>query len=112
MILINNVIFRKNPSHKRQFAHPGDDDYVPPMDIDDDSDMEESDKPECEFGVNCFRKNPQHKKAYKHTRFPQPRRQAALKGSAAFISIFFVRIIMCNQSYDLDNKCISISLLI
>ena len=63
--------YRKNPQHKFEEAHPGDDDYKDPND--EESDQE---KPECEFGLDCYRKNPAHRKEYKHTRKPQPKRVA------------------------------------
>ena len=40
-----------------------------------DSD-ENEDKPECEYGVDCYRKNPQHRKDFKHTVRPLPTRKA------------------------------------
>lgn len=67
-------------------AHPGDSDFV-----DQDNDAEKSDgdddRPECEYGVDCYRANPRHKKEYKHTRQPQPQRRAKRKG--LFVCFFF-----------------------
>lgn len=60
--------YRKNPAHRAEQAHPGDDDYEEMkanMDMNsyDDNDM---DKPECPFGKACYRQNPQHKRDFKH----------------------------------------------
>merc|ERR1712173_341450 len=60
--------YRKNPVHRFEEAHPGDDDYKDP------NEEEDQDKPECEFGLDCYRKNPAHRKEYNHTRKPQPKR--------------------------------------
>ena len=49
--------YRKNPVHKSEEAHPGDDDYKDP----DDDDCEDDERPECEFGTKCYRKNPSHR---------------------------------------------------
>lgn len=47
------------------------------QDSDSDQDDEsDDDRPECEFGKNCYRKNPQHRKEYKHTTNPRPKRKA------------------------------------
>ena len=55
----------------KEIYYPGDDDYKDPND--EESDQE---KPECEFGLDCYRKNPAHRKEYKHTHKPQPKRVA------------------------------------
>lgn len=45
--------FRKDPDHRREFAHPGDKDYkAPATSASNDSD---SDKPLCRYGADCFR---------------------------------------------------------
>ena len=69
--------YRKNPVHRREEAHPGDDDYEehPAVDLEEN----EEDKPECEYGLECYRKNPQHRRDYKHTRKAQPQRKAKVK---------------------------------
>lgn len=64
--------YRKNPVHRYEEAHPGDDDYKNP----EDEDSEDDDRPECEFGMDCFRKNPDHRKQFKHSHKPQPKRKA------------------------------------
>ncbi len=46
--------------------------YCDPLAFQDDDD----ERPECEYGVDCYRKNPQHRKDFKHTRRPQPQRRA------------------------------------
>ncbi len=70
--------YRKNPQHRLEEAHPGDDDYKSDDDEDDDVDDK---RPECEYGVNCYRKNPQHRKDYKHTAKPNPKRRAKTKAA-------------------------------
>ncbi|XP_059083025.1 aprataxin and PNK-like factor isoform X2 [Tigriopus californicus] len=87
--------YRKNPQHRKELSHPGDRDYdsdpkVPKVsDSDDDSDNEsdqtagsDDDRPECDFGKNCYRKNPQHRKEYKHTTNPRPKRKAKTAAAA------------------------------
>ena len=64
--------YRKNPSHFKEYSHPGDLDY---QSKDEDTDEDDS-RPECEHGTACYRKNPEHIKNYKHTRVPQPKRRA------------------------------------
>ena len=64
--------YRKNPVHRYEEAHPGDDDYKNP----EDEDSEDDDRPECEFGMDCFRKNPDHRKQFKHSHKPQRKRKA------------------------------------
>jgi len=73
-----STCYRKNPVHRVEEAHPGDDDYKDPNDEDvepvgDDADDE---RPECEFGMDCYRKNPDHRKEFKHCHRPQPKRGA------------------------------------
>ena len=46
-------------------------------------DSENDDRPECEYGVDCYRKNPQHKKEYRHTTKPRPKRKAKDKAAKA-----------------------------
>lgn len=56
--------YRKNPQHKVDFSHPGDDDFTT---VDG--------RPECEYGISCYRKNPLHRQHYKHTKkVLQPRK--------------------------------------
>ena len=76
--------YRKNPLHRREEAHPGDDDYQDPSPADqqeDDEGEDDEDKPECEYGLDCYRKNPQHRKDFKHSRHPQPKRAAKVKNA-------------------------------
>jgi len=67
-----NTCYRKNPKHKEEYSHPGDDDYG---EVNNDSDGEyysdDDDRPQCEYGTGCYRKNPEHKKQYKHTDLPR-----------------------------------------
>ena len=44
---------------------------------------EDDDRPECEYGVDCYRKNPQHRKDLKHTRKALPKRKAKAKAAKA-----------------------------
>jgi len=69
--------YRKNPAHKLEEAHPGDDDY---KDTSEEV-SEDQEKPECEFGTKCYRKNPAHRKEYSHTRKPQPKRVAKVNAN-------------------------------
>jgi len=66
---------RKNPEHFKAEAHPGDDDYVEIAQSSDnegeENDNDSGDKPECEYGLDCYRKNPQHRKDYKHSSRPR-----------------------------------------
>ena len=76
--------YRKNPLHRQEEAHPGDDDYQDPSPADqqeDDEGEDDEDKPECEYGLDCYRKNPQHRKDFKHSRHPQPKRAAKVKNA-------------------------------
>lgn len=57
--ILNNSNNRKNPLHKQEFCHPGDDDYESdPNDV----------RPICIYDSNCYRKNKDHRNAYKHSR--------------------------------------------
>ncbi|KAB7500567.1 Aprataxin and PNK-like factor [Armadillidium nasatum] len=68
--------YRNNPKHRKELAHPGDSDYASHESASDD---ENDDRQECEYGLNCYRKNPQHRKDFKHTKKPQPPRNAKRK---------------------------------
>ena len=70
--------YRKNPVHRYDEAHPGDDDYRDVGELE----SEDVERPECEFGTECYRKNPDHRKQFKHSHKPQPRRTAKGKGNA------------------------------
>ena len=52
--------YRKNPSHRDDFSHPGDEDWL---------------QGECEFGTNCYRENKAHKSRFTHSQ-RQVRNQA------------------------------------
>ena len=65
--------YRQNPAHKKEFSHPGDDDFLCGS-LNDN--VETDDRPECQYGTSCYRQNPQHKTDFKHT--PDP---AQLSGS-------------------------------
>jgi len=67
--------YRKNPQHRQDEAHPGDDDYKDPAAVD----AEDEDKPECEYGTDCYRQNPQHRRDYRHTVKPRPPKRKAAK---------------------------------
>ena len=74
--------YRKNPLHRQEESHPGDDDYQDPAPADQEEEGgDDEDKPECEYGLDCYRKNPQHRKDFKHTRHPQPKRAAKVKNA-------------------------------
>jgi len=68
--------YRKNPIHRQEASHPGDDDYKDVNKEDKNDDDDDDDKPECEFGTDCYRKNPQHRKQFKHTVRPKKKRAA------------------------------------
>lgn len=70
---------RKNPQHFQDEAHPGDADYVEATESEavDDNDDE---RPECEYGLDCYRKNPEHRKEYKHSVKVRPKRKAKENG--------------------------------
>lgn len=57
------IIFRQNPRHRLDMAHPGDVDYIVP-------DMPEPnvDAPKCKYGRKCYRLNPEHFKNFEHPR--------------------------------------------
>ena len=67
--------YRKNPQHRVEESHPGDEDYRDPA----AGGEEEGERPECEFGTECYRTNPMHKKQFSHSKKPQPKRQAKAK---------------------------------
>ena len=52
--------YRKNPAHRKEFSHPGDEDWL---------------QGECEYGTNCYRKNKAHQARFTHTK-RQVRNQA------------------------------------
>ncbi|KAJ8910473.1 hypothetical protein NQ315_015608 [Exocentrus adspersus] len=56
--------YRKNPIHRADFSHVGDDDY--------DSDPNDN-RPQCPFGGACYRKNMLHRRQYKHPNPPAPK---------------------------------------
>lgn len=60
--------YRKNPQHRKDFAHPGDSDYVDPASTSYNTSTGGSDdnRPLCEYGNACYRKNPQHRRDYRH----------------------------------------------
>lgn len=70
--------YRKNPVHRQEEAHPGDDDFKQQKD-EAESDEDNDDRPECEFGTECYRKNPVHSKQFKHSIKPQPKREVKAK---------------------------------
>ena len=55
------TLFRKNPVHFKEFSHD---------DVEDKKDDEDDDRPECEYGTDCYRRNPLHLSEYKHTAPP------------------------------------------
>ena len=58
--------YRKNPAHRTEEAHPGDEDFRD-LDQADDDDNEDDGRPECEYGRDCYRKNPEHRKDFRHS---------------------------------------------
>ena len=38
---------------------------------------DDDDRPECEYGLECYRKNPQHRKEYKHCRIERQAKRKA-----------------------------------
>ena len=76
--------YRKNPAHRTEEAHPGDEDFRDPDQADDDEDDEDDGRPECEYGRDCYRKNPEHRKDFKHSvRKARKAKVAAKKKGAA-----------------------------
>jgi len=80
--------YRKNPQHRLDEAHPGDNDYNDEiltgrwgwaMGLDDEEDATDTSniKAECEYGLDCYRKNPEHRKNYKHTSRPRVAKRKA-----------------------------------
>ena len=74
--------YRRNPQHRLDEAHPGDNDYKEEIlsghsDKDEDTTDTTSIKPECEYGLDCYRKNPDHRKNYKHTSRPRAAKRKA-----------------------------------
>ena len=43
----------------------------------DENNDDTEDKPECEYGLDCYRKNPQHRKDYKHSTRPRQAKRKA-----------------------------------
>jgi len=70
--LYGSSCYRKNPKHREDEAHPGDEDYRDPTEEESD----DGDRPECEYGAECYRRNPQHRKDFSHSNKPQPKREA------------------------------------
>ncbi len=64
--------YRRNPAHKEEYSHPGDEDYS--SEQDEAQPTASADAPdlrlECEYGTSCYRQNPQHKRDFKHTQAP------------------------------------------
>ncbi|XP_023021553.2 aprataxin and PNK-like factor [Leptinotarsa decemlineata] len=56
--------YRKNPTHRSNLSHPGDEDY--------DSDSAD-DRPACPFGATCYRVNMEHRRKFKHLGRPAPK---------------------------------------
>ncbi|KAK3580869.1 hypothetical protein CHS0354_032930 [Potamilus streckersoni] len=53
--------YRKNPTHREEFCHPGDESF--------EENSEDEGLPDCPFGETCYRTNPKHLQEYRH---PQP----------------------------------------
>lgn len=58
---VNYQIYRRNPLHRTEMAHPGDGDYrlpsyAPPP----------AGTPPCPFGQDCYRRNPVHFQQFSH----------------------------------------------
>lgn len=71
--------YRRNPAHKAEFSHPGDDDYS--LIQEEESPLSDNDKPECQYGTSCYRQNPQHKRDFKHTQPPHTDDASAVKNT-------------------------------
>lgn len=72
--------YRKNPQHKSEFSHPGDQDFWDPLCDNVDADLDT--RPECEFGLLCYQKNNIHRRKFAHNTLgnSKPRkRRAAMK---------------------------------
>lgn len=69
--------YRRNPAHRTEYSHPGDDDYKPEL-PGEDVQPEEDSRPECQYGTACYRRNPKHKQEFKHTGPPLDRDQAPM----------------------------------
>uniref|UniRef100_A0A1A9W2U0 PBZ-type domain-containing protein n=1 Tax=Glossina brevipalpis TaxID=37001 RepID=A0A1A9W2U0_9MUSC len=53
--------YRKNPSHRLELAHPGDNDFKLPS-----LPQADADAPDCKYGKHCYRFNPLHYQQFKH----------------------------------------------
>ena len=53
--------FRNNPGHRRDFAHPGDDDYRRPTFA-----PAAPNAPRCPYWEGCYRRNPDHFRMFQH----------------------------------------------
>lgn len=68
--------YRKNPAHRAEYSHPGDDDYGQ-QGRDPESEARSDKRPECQYGTACYRTNPRHRREFGHTRAPQSDAQSA-----------------------------------
>lgn len=65
--------YRKNPQHRVDFAHPGDNDYCDQASTSGSPNVSTDKRPLCEYGSSCYRKNPQHRRDFRHDA-PQKRK--------------------------------------
>ncbi|CAG5111789.1 Oidioi.mRNA.OKI2018_I69.chr2.g6063.t1.cds [Oikopleura dioica] len=71
--------YRRNPNHKIEFCHPGDDDWWDPLVENDDPDFQDP-RPECQYGILCYQKSEAHRRKFQHnTAGSAPKRRAARK---------------------------------
>lgn len=66
--------YRRNPVHKEEFSHPGNEDYALEPDQEETQSADDGacdQRPECQYGTSCYRKNPQHRRDFKHTKPPE-----------------------------------------
>lgn len=59
--LMNCEIYRRNPVHRAEAAHPGDADYRLPSYGDPLPGA-----PPCPYGARCYRRNPTHFRQFSH----------------------------------------------
>lgn len=53
--------YRNQPEHRREFAHPNDQDYRRP-----NYPAASNDAPDCQYGKSCYRRNPEHFREFRH----------------------------------------------
>ncbi|KAK9891169.1 hypothetical protein WA026_013486 [Henosepilachna vigintioctopunctata] len=82
--------YRKNPRHREELSHPGDEDYNPDPN---------GDRPECSYGATCYRSNQMHRRQYRHPSSgpaPKPSKNG---------SIQIINYIGCRYCKHCTTKC-------